>query len=75
MARCVTCGEKADDPVWAVYADPAFKRKQQHPFPLHPACFSGSETITAVEWNSGATELIEHPNSPRFRRVDPPEEA
>jgi hypothetical protein len=56
MARCVKCGDEAAKPVWAVYADPAFDRKQQTPFPLHARCFNESETITAAEW----TEIEAH---------------
>lgn len=50
MARCVKCGREAVEPVWAVYADPAFKNKQQRPFALHEECFNDGEPVTPREW-------------------------
>lgn len=77
MARCVNCGEEASRPVWAVYADDAFARKSQVPFPLHMKCFNASETITATRWelvdqDTGTLELVESENAPRYRKVEAP---
>ena len=62
--RCVACGGNARKIKWAVYADPAFARKQQDPFPLHSRCFDKSQTVTVAEWRAkeddpGEQELVE----------------
>ena len=54
MARCVKCGEEAAEPVWAVYADPAFDHKPRNDrkdaFALHPECWNDGDVITPLTW-------------------------
>lgn len=47
---CVNCGEPVAEPVWATYADEAFKDKQKYPFPLHDECFNRDKVVTISEW-------------------------
>jgi hypothetical protein len=68
MAQCVNCGEEAARPVWAIYADEAFKDKRQVPFALHQRCFNASETITASEWVP--VDEGDDPDDPRSDRPD-----
>ncbi len=61
--NCVNCGERCDEPVWAVYADEAFKDRGQAAFPVHQACFDRDEHVTIAEWqpipDSDEQELVE----------------
>jgi hypothetical protein len=76
--RCVACGKNARKVKWAVYADPAFARKHQDPFPLHNRCFDKAQTITVAEWreregDQQEQELVEFEQT-RYEEVAAPSE-
>jgi hypothetical protein len=53
--RCVNCGGDADEPVWAVYADEGFAKKNQAPFALHAECYEANRRVEVASWEPAGT--------------------
>lgn len=73
---CTRCGQRIDrDPVWAKYADQAFKGKPLDAFALHSDCFAAAEFIPISEWENdenGASVLVDKGTARRYRKVKAP---